>query len=396
MTAAAPGGYRIADIKVGERHRRDMGDIAGLAASMAELGLLQPIVVRPDGKLIAGERRLRAAEQLGWTNIPVTVVDLEAVVRGEFAENAVRKDFTLSEAVAIKRALEPLERAKAKERMLAGKPSGKFPRGRALDKVARVVGKDRRTIEKAEAIVDAAASEPERFGKLLDDMDRTGRVNGLFKRLKVAKQAAEIRKEPPPLPGRGPYRVIVADPPWPYEIRREDPSHRANTPYPQMSIAQICAVKVQDIAHPDCVLFLWTTNYHMRHAFTVLDAWGFEDRTILTWAKDKMGTGDWLRGQTEHCLMAGRGKPALMLTNQTTLLRGAVREHSQKPIEFYDLVESLCPAPRYADLFSRYRHNDKWDCHGDEAPPAAPYFLLDTKVAPADEAPASEAMERAR
>ena len=40
-----------------------------------------------------------------------------------------------------------------------------------------------------------------------------------------------------------------------------------------------------------------------------------------------------------------------------------------KPPEFYDFVESLCPAPRYADLFSRYRHNDKWDCHGDEAPP---------------------------
>ena len=81
----------IADIMVGTRHRREMGDIAGLAASMAELGLLQPIVVRPDGTLIAGERRLRAAEQLGWTHIPVSVVDLDAVVRGEFAENAVRK-----------------------------------------------------------------------------------------------------------------------------------------------------------------------------------------------------------------------------------------------------------------------------------------------------------------
>jgi ParB/RepB/Spo0J family partition protein len=69
---------------------------------------LQPIVVRPDGLLIAGERRLLAAKQLGWTSIPATVVDLDAVVRGEFAENAIRKDFTLSEAVAIKRALEPI------------------------------------------------------------------------------------------------------------------------------------------------------------------------------------------------------------------------------------------------------------------------------------------------
>jgi N6-adenosine-specific RNA methylase IME4 len=106
----------------------------------------------------------------------------------------------------------------------------------------------------------------------------------------------------------------------------------------------------------------------MREAFEILEAWGFEQKTILTWAKDKMGTGDWLRGQTEHCIMAVHGKPIVQLTNQTTLLRAPVRAHSQKPIEFYDLVESLCPAPRYADLFSRYRHNDKWDCHGDEAP----------------------------
>ena len=56
-----------------------------------EIGLLHPIVIRPDGKLIAGERRLRAAKLLGWTEIPVTVVDLDDVVRGEFAENASAK-----------------------------------------------------------------------------------------------------------------------------------------------------------------------------------------------------------------------------------------------------------------------------------------------------------------
>jgi N6-adenosine-specific RNA methylase IME4 len=54
------------------------------------------------------------------------------------------------------------------------------------------------------------------------------------------------------------------------------------------------------------------------------------------------------------------------------VLFASARGHSAKPPEFYDLVESLCPAPRYADLFSRYRHNEKWDCHGDEAPPPPP------------------------
>src|SRR5262249_36494954 len=103
----------IGKIVVSGRHRRDMGDIAGLAASMAELALLHPVVVRPDGALIAGERRLRAAALLGWAEIPAIVVDLDNIARGEFAENAIRKDFTLSEAVAIKRALEPLEKAAA-------------------------------------------------------------------------------------------------------------------------------------------------------------------------------------------------------------------------------------------------------------------------------------------
>lgn len=182
----------IAEIRIGHRHRRDLGDVDQLAASIADLGLLQPVVVRPDGQLIAGERRLRAAQLLGWKEIPVSIVDLTEIARGEYAENTLRKNFTLSEAVAIKRALEPLERAAAKERMLAGKPSGKFPKGRALDKVAKVVGKDRTTLAKAEAIVDAAEAEPEKFAELLASMDRSGRVNGAYRRLKNTRQAEQI------------------------------------------------------------------------------------------------------------------------------------------------------------------------------------------------------------
>jgi ParB/RepB/Spo0J family partition protein len=276
--------FPIDKIQIGMRHRREMGDIASLANSMGELGLLQPVVVRPDGILIAGERRVRAAQLLGWKTIPVTVVDLDEIARGEFAENAVRKDFTLSEAVAIKRALEPLEKAAAKERMLAGKPLEKFSEsnGRALDKIAKATGMHRTTLAKAEAIVDAAEAEPERFGKLLADMDRTGRVNGLYKRLKIFKQAEIIQTEPPPLPGNGSYRVIVVDPPWPGEVRAKDPSHRINCPYPAMSIEDICALPVSSIAHEDCVLWLWVTNHQVVNGDAVLVAWGFVGKTMLT------------------------------------------------------------------------------------------------------------------
>lgn len=361
---------QISDIVIGVRHRKDMGDVAALASSIRDLGLLHPIVVRPDGVLIAGERRLAACKSLGWTAIPVNTVDLAELARGEAAENFERKDFTLSEAVAIKQAIEPEIKAAAQERMKAGTPVPKLGKGRAEDKVAAFTGVKRTTLAKAEAIVKAAEAEPEKFGKLKADMDRTDRADGPFKRLKVMRQAEAIRQEAPGLPGRGPYRVIVADPPWPYELRKEDPSHRATHPYPQMSIAEICALDVADIAHKDCILWLWTTNHHMREAFSVLDAWGFQHKTILTWVKDRMGTGDWLRGQTEHCLMAVRGSPTVHLTNQTTALSGPMRANSQKPEEFYAFIERLCPAPRYAELFSRHQR-ENWDGHGDEAPRGA-------------------------
>jgi N6-adenosine-specific RNA methylase IME4 len=371
----------VSAIKVGKRHRRDMGDIDALAANIADVGLLHPVVVRPNGRLVAGERRMRAAKLLGWTKIPVTVIDLDAVARGEFAENTFRKDFTLSEAVAIARALEPIERAAAKQRQGArtDKHPGKLPtssKGRTGDKIAKAAGIARRTLERAEAIVAAAETEPEKYGRLLDDMDRTGRVNGVYRRLRVAQQAEIIRAGPLPLPGRGPYCCAVIDFPWADDTGRyDDPSHRLVPPYPPITLEEICAFPLASILAPDAVVWIWATNYHVSRGIhcTVLDALGLKAKAMLTWGKPHFGGGDWLRGQTEQCILAVRGNPIVTITNQSTLLLAPPREvdgHSCKPIEFYDLVESLCPAPRYADLFSRYRHSDKWDCHGDQAPTA--------------------------
>jgi N6-adenosine-specific RNA methylase IME4 len=150
----------------------------------------------------------------------------------------------------------------------------------------------------------------------------------------------------------------------PVRGRRRKPAPKAQpglaaADCPSCSVAsaiEFCVwLPVIDHAHDEAVLWLWTTNSHMRDAFSVLDAWGFRHRTILTWAKDRMGTGDWLRGQTEHCLMAVRGRPTVTLSNRTTLLQAPMREHSRKPDEFYALVESLCPAPLNGrlELFAR-------------------------------------------
>jgi ParB family chromosome partitioning protein len=73
VNIACAGLVPIANIKVGERIRKDIGDIDGLAESIADIGLLNPITIAPDGTLLAGERRLEACKKLGWDKVPVTV-----------------------------------------------------------------------------------------------------------------------------------------------------------------------------------------------------------------------------------------------------------------------------------------------------------------------------------
>lgn len=117
---------KLSHVKVENRHRKDMGDIQGLADSLRDNGLLQPIGVTGKSELVFGHRRLEAAKLLGWNEIPCVVVDLDSIVTGEYAENEIRKDFTLSERDSIRRAIESEEKAKAKERKQeAGKAAGK-------------------------------------------------------------------------------------------------------------------------------------------------------------------------------------------------------------------------------------------------------------------------------
>lgn len=119
--------YRI---KTNGRHRKDYGDIAGLAASIEQLGLLQPIGVTleyPDYRLVFGHRRLLAYQHLGRTHIPVREIDVPALVLAEHAENEIRKDFTVSERVAIGKAVETeLGKRQGQRTDLANEEQGKL------------------------------------------------------------------------------------------------------------------------------------------------------------------------------------------------------------------------------------------------------------------------------
>ena len=93
---------QISDIQIGERHRRELGDLDRLAHSIEADEMFQPIGVNPNKELIFGLRRLTACRDiLGWTTIPARMLDVASIAHGEFVENAFRKELTISERVAL-------------------------------------------------------------------------------------------------------------------------------------------------------------------------------------------------------------------------------------------------------------------------------------------------------
>lgn len=187
---------RPADIKIGERVRKDLGDIDGLVRDIEEIGLLQPVVVTLDGLLIAGVRRLQAWLRSSHARNPIPVhrVDLAAIVRGEYSENVMRKNFTPSEAVAMKREIESFLKpaAKLNQRMHGGTTHGRkstvIKKISTADEAAKYCGLSRGSLRKAEAIIVASEHDPFRYGQLVLEMDRTGKIDRAFNKLSSRTQ----------------------------------------------------------------------------------------------------------------------------------------------------------------------------------------------------------------
>lgn len=191
----------ISEIKIGQRVREDVGDLNALALSIREVGLLQPIVITEDCTLIAGARRLLACRDvLGWKNIPAYVVngfkDVLKALKAEGDENTCRLNFSPGEAVNYGQRIEGLFRESARRRMLAGKPSSESDEGtgRTDDNVAEAVGMGRDAYRKAKEIVTAAEADPEEFGKIAEQLDRTRNVNGAYKHLQAKRRIVENRR----------------------------------------------------------------------------------------------------------------------------------------------------------------------------------------------------------
>lgn len=186
----------------------------------------------------------------------------------------------------------------------------------------------------------------------------------------------------------GGFRIVYADPPWPYRDKCHAGKRGAIYKYPSMTIEEICAVPVKHIVADDAVLFLWVTWPFIFKAERVMEAWGFEYMTLgFDWAKTNpkagtpfFGMGSMTRSCTEPCLLAKRGKPKRVDAGVHSYTEAKRREHSQKPIKVRDkIVRLLGDVPRI-ELFARCSAPG-WHLWGDQAKGYSDYIDIEQAVA---------------
>lgn len=184
-----------------------------------------------------------------------------------------------------------------------------------------------------------------------------------------------------PQPTTTKYGTIVADPPWRYR-KSAQPNGTTHSRefvsdlYDTLTMQEIAALPVQELAADDAHLYLWVTvprlfgerDHPDFGPVEIMGAWGFRYVTMLTWVKTGApGMGSYYRIDTEHVLFGVRGHapilPANRMRNVITAARG---RHSEKPARLYEMAEAVSPAPRL-EMFAR-SHRVGWASWGLEAP----------------------------
>lgn len=171
------------------------------------------------------------------------------------------------------------------------------------------------------------------------------------------------------------YKTILADPPWQFSNRtgKMAPEHRRLNRYGTMTLKEILALPVNQIAATESHMYLWVPNALIRDGLDVMESWGFQYKTNIVWHKirkdggpDGRGVGFYFRNVTELVLFGVRGglRTGRPGRKQVNLLATRKREHSRKPDELYAIIERCSFGP-YLELFARHSR-EGWDCWGDQ------------------------------
>jgi N6-adenosine-specific RNA methylase IME4/ParB-like chromosome segregation protein Spo0J len=389
-----------------------------LAESMKASGLLQPIVLRPKAGagngywLVAGRHRFEAAKKLKWDSIRAAIYDGMDVDQAELAEideNLVRADLSPAERAlhidARKTLYEKIHpetkhgavgrggKKRSQNEIFNDEPADAF-----IDDTAKKTGKSRATISRdarrgregrdwlrdvagtaldekseLEALVNLSSAER---NQLIDRAKVGEKVSAKtrIKQLRRNDREQELGAKIVSLPDKK-YGVILVDPEWKDEVWSEETGmdRHASNHYPTSDAEVIASRDVSSIAAKDCVLWMWTTNQHLRVALGVMEAWGFEYKSNYCWGKEHISTGRWNRSKHELLLIGTRGSipcPAPG-TQWDSLIMAPRGKHSEKPECFLEMIETYFPNIPKIELNRRGPARPGWDAWGNEAEEAA-------------------------
>lgn len=173
------------------------------------------------------------------------------------------------------------------------------------------------------------------------------------------------------------FATIYADPPWRFQNRtgKVAPENKKLNRYETMSLDEIKAMPVSEIAADKSHLYLWVPNALLPDGLEVMKAWGFEYKGNIIWEKvrkdgmpDGRGVGFYFRNVTEMLLFGVKGDKNRTLAparSQVNLIRTQKREHSRKPDEIIPIIEKCSPGP-FIELFAR-GDREGWAMWGNQA-----------------------------
>jgi N6-adenosine-specific RNA methylase IME4 len=180
---------------------------------------------------------------------------------------------------------------------------------------------------------------------------------------------------------RNHFGAIYADPAWSFRVWNNytGQGRSAESHYSTMTMDEIAALPVADLAADDCVLFMWACWPSLPEALGIIEAWGFTYKTCgFDWMKAnnrqpdmfaedapvQVGMGYWTRANSEPCLLATRGKPKRLNADVRMGIIEPRRQHSRKPDCVPSRIERLVAGP-YLELFARTQR-EGWTCWGNE------------------------------
>ena len=343
-------------------------------ASVKENGIRERITLNQDKVLLDGHSRYYKAKKY---NIEFLSYDTrhfgDSLLEKKYVieANLERRHLTNYQKVELGIPLLEIEQKLAERRMkesriqnkdlMLGSNDPSIGKGKSTELIANKIGLSNATMMRGKVVHERATKEQK-------ERLRSGRtsINSIYNQ--ITRQERNLPKVSLP---DGSWSVVMADLPIQFDdqgVRGSSSNNYDTIPIPDLKLGIFNGKDIRNLFNENCIIFAWFQASTIFYAKDILSSWGFECKTNQIWNKKRIGTGSWLANMHEHLVFAVKGKMPLPAERLESIqdVEPENRVHSSKPVYFYHMVEKLYPNRTYLDLFSRYKHNEKWTCFGNE------------------------------